>query len=105
MTRWWQIFKQAVPRLSYTSSLNRANLGLLTGSCVGALKVPVDVIDYTGLLQLRELKFKEKLRYTVAYYSLIHYNYNIRRKMLILHSKSYFYYQTLMPYKLEKKAF
>lgn len=29
-------------------SLNYASLGLLTGSCLGALKVPVEVIDNAG---------------------------------------------------------
>lgn len=43
MTRRWQIFEAAA---SAASSV--AGSGLLTGSCVGALKVPAEVADNTG---------------------------------------------------------
>lgn len=40
----------AMLRLSHTP-LNHASLGLLTGGCVGALKVPVEVVDSTSFTQ------------------------------------------------------
>lgn len=85
--------------------MNLASLGLLTGSCVGALKVPLEVIDNTGFFQSRAAETFRGGNWAVPMHAGVLFIRIIRSEVWLVWVtlKSSFYYPTPVPFKLEKR--